>query len=582
MINVEKFRPVLIAAEKGDAESIALVTLVLKPLLTDSIEEIEQKIRYYIRINYFASLKYKDSFAHTEIDKTFAEQIYSFLHTGQPRWKQILIIGYRESAKTSRVKMNQSYMNLYLKDIIDYINIVSSDGANSSQFTMDMFNAFSFSKIAKYYPDTISDDFKRGKKESQTMSKFTTTTGVTYSASSALKTKRGSVQQNIGEDGEIVTKRPKQAIFDDIENETTVRSYPVTQQIRSVMNATIDGLDQTTGFWILLGNYLSLRGNVNYLLTKYRDVSTAKIIMIPIYDGTGVITWPAKYCATDLEKQQLFEKDGTVKVSIESIKRDSDNFETEYLNNPKRSRVYFDDNVLQHINTENLVSELSRDKFAGCSEPEGFKDGQGLLLIEQPDATSVYEMSVDAAGGNGGDQSAFTIYKVTGMKYKEVGNFRCNTMKPEIFASFSVNYARLYNNARIVPERNYPGNEYIAFVRAIYTNVYYEDKEKDIVGIQTNLKTKPEMFLKFKKYLLDDILEIQSEALYRQIMEYPASDIETIIQDDSGGHFDLLMSAVIGIYKVQSILTLNEDDDEVDLEANRVADSLFMDSISVR
>lgn len=583
MINVEKFRPVLIAAEKGDEESIALVAKVLEPLKSDSVEEILQKIKYFIRLNYYASLKYKDSEAHKEIDKTFAEQIHAFLNTGQPRWKQILIIGYRESAKTSRVKMNQSYVNLYLRDIVDYTNVVSADGGAASQFTMDMFNTFSFSKIAKYYPGTISEDFKRGKKESQTMSKFTTTTGITYSASSALKTKRGSVQQNIDTDGEISTKRPKQAIFDDIENETTVRSYPVTQQIRSVMNATIDGLDQTCGFWVLLGNYLSLRGNINYLLNKYRDVPTAKIIMIPIYDGNQIITWPDKYCATDKEKQRLFDEEGIVKVSVESIKRDSDNFDVEYLNNPKRSRVYFDDNVLSHINTENLLSETNRDKFIGCDDPAGFKEGQGLLMIEQPNATSVYEMSVDAAGGNGGDQSAFTIYKVNGLKYKEVANFRTNIMKPEIFASFSVNYAKLYNNARITPERNYPGNEYIAFVLAIYTNVYFEDKDKNIVGINTNLKTKPEMFLKFKQYLLNDIIEIQSEALYRQIMEYPSDEVETIVQDDSGGHFDLLMSAILGIYKIQSSLAINDEiDTEADAKMEKVVDSMFEDDVEVR
>lgn len=581
MINKEKFKPVIIAAEKGDAESIEIVKRVLRPVQTDSVEEIEEKIRTFIRLFYYSSLKYKDAYFHKEIDHTYAEQIHAYLTTGQPKYKMIIIVGYRESAKTTRVKMNQCYLTLYLKDLLDYINVVSGDGEGSSQFTMDMFNAFSFSKIARYFPGVISDEFKRGKKESQTMSKFTTTDGVTYSASGSRKTKRGAMQMNIDEEGEIMAKRPKQAIFDDIENETTIKSYTVTQHIRSVMNATIDGLDQTQGFSIVLANYLSLRGNVNYLLNKYRNVESAKIIMIPIYDGTKTITWPDKYCWSDKEKQELFEKDKIIKVSIEAIKRDSDNFETEYLNNPKRARVYFDDNVLKKIDETKLVKESERDRFIGSPDGSPLKEGQGLLIIEEPMMGSVYIMSSDAAGGNGGDQSAFTIYKTNGAKYKEVANFRSNVMKPEIFASFSVNYAKLYNNAQIIPERNYPGNEYIAFVKALYTNIFYEDKEKDIVGINTNLKTKPEMFLKFKKYLLDDILEITSEALYIQIMEYPADDIETIAQDDSGGHFDLLMSAVLGIFKVQTVLK-PEEDREMEKEIGKVVDSIFEETQSVR
>lgn len=541
MINKEKLRPILIKAEEGDLESIAVVNKLLKPTIIDSIDLIEEKIRLFIRINYIGSLKFPDAPFHREIDRTYAEQIHSFLVHGKPRYKQIIIIGYRESAKTTRVKMNQSYMTLYLKDIVDYINVVSEDGSSSAQFTMDMFNAFAYSKHAKYFPRTISSDFSRGKKESQTMSRFTTTTGVTYSASGSRKSKRGAVQLDIDEDGEIANKRPTQGIFDDIENETTVRSLATTEHIRSVMQATINGLDQTTGFWVLLGNYLSLRGNVAHFLKKYEDSDTAKIIKIPIMDGVDVPLWPGKYVRFD--KELTAE---SPKVSIESIQRDNDNFDAEYMNNPSRSRVYFKDLVVAKINEELLVDDSKRDE-------------DGLLIVEPPTKHDRYLMGVDTAKGVGKDQSAFVVYKSTGIFYEEVANFRSNGMSPEIFTPYSINIAQQYNAAYIVPESNYPGNEYIYIAKKLYNNIHQEDPDKEEYGIVTNLKSKPEMFVKYKKFLMDEVLRIRSRALYNQVMEYPADDVETIKQDDSGGHFDMLMAGVVGIFRAEMDITERMD-----------------------
>ena len=522
-VDKDKLKPVLAAAEKGDAESRAVVAKVLMPTKDDSVEDIYLKIRLFIRINYFGSLKYEDSPAHKEIDMTYAEQVHSYINKGVPQYEGLILIGYRESAKTTRVKMNQSYVTVYLKDLIDYINVVSEDGSSSAQFNMDMFNTFAFSKISLYYPNTISNDFARGKKESQTMSRFTTTDGVTYAASGSRKTKRGGVQVNIDDAGEIENKRPKLVVFDDIENEVTIKSPTLTQGIKAVMDATIDGLDQQTGFWILLGNYLSLRGNVNYFLKKYENNPRVKIIMIPIVDGEGTPTWPGKYVATDKEQLQLSEK-GIQKVSIESIKRKSDNYDTEYLNNPSRSRVYFNDDALAGLDEEILIEEHERDE-------------DGLIILREPEKSASYIVGLDAAKGNGGDEASFTVYKTTGLRFEEVANFKSNKMSPEKLAPYSVNIFNRYNHALVVPEENYPGNEYIAFLRPLYNNIYKVEKSDGEFryGVNTNLKTKPEMFLHFKKLLLDELIKVRSRALYSQILEYPAQDLNVIKQKDNSG-----------------------------------------------
>lgn len=569
MIDREKLKPHIVAAEKGSAESAAVVREVLRPRKDDSVDDIYEKIRIFIRLIFIASLKFEDSPDHKRIDRGYAEQIHSYLTTGRPKYKGMIIVGYRESAKTTRVKFNEAYMALYLGDLIDYTNVVSEDGSSSDQFNMDMFNTFAFSKIARYFPNTISSDTARAKKESQTMSKFTTSNGVTYSASGSRKSKRGAVKVDIGADGEVETKRPKKVIFDDIENETTVKSVPTTKHIESVMNATIDGSDQILGFWILLGNYLSLRGNVARMINKYKDDPAVLTIMIPIIDSLGNVTWPGKYVRTDAEERELSAQ-GIIKRSVESIQRDSENFDTEYLNNPKRNQVYFDDKAVGAVDEEILAEERQRDE-------------DGYLEIEAPEKTAVYIMSNDAAKGNGGDEAAFVVWKTSGFRFQEVANFKSKKMKPEDFAPYSANVARRYNNCMIVPENNYPGNEFIAFLRPIYNNIYHIVKGLDDdgnpireYGVNTNLKTKPQMFLHTKRLLKDQLVDIRSRAFYDQVLEYPENDINVIKQKDgSGGHFDLLMAGVIGLWKAGTISVDSRADQVSDAAIKKVVDNIF-------
>lgn len=552
-INYDKLEPVIAAAEGGDAQSRAVVREVLRPLKEDSVDLIYEKISIYIRLVFLGSLKYEDSEDHKKIDRFYAEQVHSYLNYGRPKWHGAIIVGYRESAKTTRVKFGESYMTVYLKDLVDFTNVVSEDGDSSDQFNMDMFNIFAASKMALYFPETISTDTVRKKKESQTMSKFTTTTGVTYKATSSRKSKRGAVQVDIDEHGEIENKRPKKTIFDDIENETTVKSLPSTQHIESVMDATLDGMDQMAGFWILLGNYLSLRGNVARMLRKYRNDPNVLIIQIDILDGQGNVTWPGKYCRTDKEEQELMAK-GIIRKSVETIERNSSNFETEYMNNPSRSLVYFPNKALEHIIEDELVGDEMRVEYK-----QGQRDG--LLIIEDATKSDVYIMMSDSGKGTGGDQSSFVILKTSGFRYEEVANFYSSYISPEDFAGYSAGIASRYNNALIIPENNYPGNEFIAFLRPIYNNIYHiikgiDDNGDEIkeYGVNTNLKTKPEMFLKLKAILLDKLLLIRSRLLYDQILEYPADDVQKVVKrDGKGGHFDTLMALAVGIYRANTI-----------------------------
>lgn len=570
MINKELLKIEIAKAESGDAEAAAVVREVLRPRKEDSLEDIAAKLKIFIRLIFLASLKYKDSQAHRDIDMAYAEQIHSYLNRGKPKYKGIIIVGFRESAKTSRVKFCESYLTVYMSQYIDYTNVTSENSSGADQFNMDMFNILALSKLSRYYPNIISPERKK-KKESQTMSKFTTLTNVTYASSAGRITGRGNVKVDIDEDGEVDTKRPKKVIFDDIENENTIRSIAATQQIAQVMAGKIDGMDQVLGFWILLGNYLSLRGNVHKYINKYRNDENYLTILIPIIDGLGIPTWEDKYVRTDAEQVELAEK-GIVKASVETIQRTSENFQTEYLNNPKRSSVYFDDDILHFFDEENLVSEKLRDE-------------DGLLIIAQAEKDATYVMASDSGKGNGGDPSAFVVLRIDGIRYEEVANFKNKNMRPEKFAAFKANIASKYNNCLIIPENNYPGNETIAFLLPIYNNIYIEEtkilpsgEKVHTYGVNTNMKTKPEMFLKTKKAFIDRLCTIRSQALYDLILEYPSDDVHQIKQKDgSGGHWDLLMALVIALYKASHIGQEVKVNDARDAQIARLVENVFGD-----
>lgn len=555
----------IIRAENGNVESRAVVREVLKPRKTDSVEQIQEKILIFIRLIFLSSLKYKDAKYHKQIDRFYAEQIHSYLAVGKPRYKGGIFIGFRESAKSTRIRFCETYISLYLPEFSDFVNFVSEDGGESTKAATSIFNIFGFSRVQDYFPHTLElSHEKSGKKTRQTMSYFSTRTGVTYGASAARKSKRGNLEIQVDDDKEVDAKRPKRVIFDDIENESTLLSNAATEEIYSVMGATIDGLDQMYGFWVIVGNYLSLRGNIAKYLKKYEDDQEVFTLMIPILDDNGAPTWPDKYVSTDAEARDALDA-GKLKRSIESIQRDSDNFETEYQNNPRRNLVYFDDSLLKGFDDTALVSESERDEA-------------GLLTIEEPEDTGTYVMAVDCAGGVGQDESAFSLLKVDGLWYEEVANFKSKRIRPEDYAPYSANIARKYNNALIIPENNYPGNEYIAFLRQVYNNIFVSEtkREKDgtetkIYGVNTNLKTKPEMFSHAKKVFKQRLFKPKSRETYRQISEYPSNEVLTVRQrDGSGGHFDLLMATVICLWKANVISEEKGSQDAINEVVERI------------
>lgn len=105
---------------------------------------------------------------------------------------------------------------------------------------------------------------------------------------------------------------------------------------------------------------------------------------------------------------------------------------------------------------------------------------------------------------------------------------------------------------------------------------------RNVYGVNTSLKSKPEMFLHAKRIFLDRLFTVRSQALYDQILEYPSDDVNLIRKKDgSGGHFDLLMALMIGLYKAQAI-SVNTNDEAVDRRLRKMTDDIFKESVETR
>src|SRR4051812_1380027 len=171
-----------------------------------SIELIVLKFNLWVRKYFPKFFSSTDSEAHKEIDidntKVFLGLIKSFTD-----------IGYRGLAKTTRTKLFFAFW--IANDCTHrrkYLKILSKDGANSKQSVTDIYNLLIEPSVLSMYPEIFQrTDYKR----EETMSSFTTATGVKLKADTVGTDQRGDIQEEA---------RPDVIWFDDFETRKSLRS----------------------------------------------------------------------------------------------------------------------------------------------------------------------------------------------------------------------------------------------------------------------------------------------------------------------------------------------------------------------
>lgn len=474
----------------------------------ESIEEVVEKFRFWAIFHcpeYFTS---SDADFHEEIDinnlKTYLGYADSFVD-----------IVFRGGGKTARTKLLIAFCIANdLNHRRKYIKVLSHDGINSRQIVTDVYNILVKPSMVKMYAEIWEQ--KGDQKREETMSSFTTSTGVKLSASTVGKSQRGQLQENA---------RPDLIWYEDFETRDTLRSAVKTQAIWDNMEEARTGLSND-GACIYTCNYVSERGNVHKLVT--RPSHDRHIVMIvPIISG-DVIAW-SRYSMADIEQMRLDDSD----------------FPGERLCQPSAGAdILFNRHVIDTMPALSPIEAIA-----------------GLKKFRKYDASHRYAGASDIGGGVGLDSSTTCIIDFDTYPAQVAATFRTNTIKPDQYAYEIKRHGDEYGTCLMAPEINNHGHGTMAIFKMIYDLrkifvrrkkdtaivITKEEEKTKEYGWHTNILTKPKMMNDLIRAVDSGLLLLNDPELIREARSYSRDDLMDKEEDPrlTTRHFDLLTACAI-------------------------------------
>ena len=422
-------------------------------------------------------------------------------------------VAFRGAGKDVKTKLFIAYTILNDKDRTRrYFKVLSEDTANSKQVVTDIYNMLVNPKIVSHYPNTFGKSvFKR----EETMSAFTTATGIKVLADTVGTEQRGAIQEE---------NRPDFVWFNDFESRKTLRSTVITKALRDNMEEARTSL-QKGGCCVYTCNYISEMGSVHALITE-KQSDRKRVLIVPIMDKEGNPTW-----------------DRYTKEDIRQMQQDDDDFNGERMCRPDASKdVYFDREMLDKMEVRLPIKEIA-----------GFK------IYRNYDPSHRYAGGHDVAGGVGLDSSTSVFIDFSTIPSQVVGTFASNTVLPEAFGDEIYSEANHFGGCLIAPENN-KFDQTILKAKQLGANIYKSRKGqtlKTIIiqspyqwGWNTNSLTKSKMMADFRKAVNDGLVALNDEDLKQEAKSYTRNDLIDNSPDprdvpNATRHFDLLTAAAI-------------------------------------
>ena len=411
-------------------------------------------------------------------------------------------IAFRGSSKTTLTKLFVVFVLLNDTDHHRrYLKVLSRDLKNPKQIVTDVFNLCL--EMFKIYGDVFERE--GDKKREETMSSFTMKNGVKFTAGTVGQSQRGHAQD---------AYRPDWIWFDDIEDRESVSSQVITEGIILRIDEAITGLSKD-GSWTVTGNYISEYGVMQWFLDKE---NTIKQITPILRDGKP--TWSIYTLA-----------------KIEQFKKDSEDFFGEYMCDPTRSEGKFFD--LDRIDADLIKCKPPFNKIGDT------KYWFNYISHHR------YGMGADTSEGVGLDSNALALFNFTTGDL--VATNHSNTIKPELFAYELKRVGTEFGECVIAPEiNNMSGGIVVITLKNVYNNIFRatdRTKIKEVetlqLGWHTNSRSKPQMFMDFRRDYNDGLVHIYDEQVLKEMKSYSNSDITENIKSNITRHFDLLTAVVI-------------------------------------
>lgn len=453
-------------------------------------------------------------------------------------------IAFRGAAKTARTKL---FMAFCIANDMDhfrkYIKVLAEDGGNSKQIVTDVYNMLITPEVHRVWPEVFS---KTKYKREETMSSFTTSTGVKMTAGTVGTDQRGNIQDEA---------RPDFIWFEDFENRKSLRSAVTTKSIFDNMEEARTGL-ALGGSCLYTCNYISERGNVHKLVQKHDGIRNI-VLIIPIIDKMGVIAW-----------------DRYSKEAIDQMRIDDEDFEGERLCEPSAGA-----DVL--FNRENL------NKMPVVQPIKTI--GEDLKIFHKYDPAHRYAIGSDVAMGVGLDSSTAVCIDFDIFPCRVVSTYKSNTIKPDALGHELISQGERYGECLIAPENNPGGGGHTTLAimkQQSYSNIFtikpkdtsVDEVEKNTVyGWNTNLATKPKMFMALRKAVDDGILLLEDEDLKNEAKSYSRDDLMDKPEDPrlTTRHFDLLTACAIAWqmkdYATYSDIQTPEEKEQIEREETEMS-----------
>ena len=96
----------------------------------------------------------------------------------------------------------------------------------------------------------------------------------------------------------------------------------------------------------------------------------------------------------------------------------------------------------------------------------------GMDVYEQPQSGKSYSIVADTSHGKGMDYSAFSVFDITQIPYRQVAKYRDNVISPMVYPNVIYQTGRRYNNAWTLIEINDIGQ---AVAESLYNDLEYEN-----------------------------------------------------------------------------------------------------------
>lgn len=416
-------------------------------------------------------------------------------------------VAFRGAGKDVKTKLFIAYTILNDKTSKKkYYKILTEDISNAKQVVTDIYNMFVNPRLAEYYPNIFG---KSVYKREETMTAFTTASGIKVIADTVGTEQRGAIQEE---------SRPDFLWLNDFESRKTLRSAVITRAIHDNMEEARTSL-QKGGCVVYTCNYISEMGNVHDILTnKLSD--RKRILIIPIMKD-GQPTWD-RYTVQD----------------IENMKKDDDDFMGERMCRPDASKdIYFDREALDSMEAIEPVETIA-----------GFK------MFKRYNPSHRYAGGHDVAGGVGLDSSTSVFIDFSTVPAQVVGTYASNTILPEAFGDEIYNQANRFGGCLVAPENN-KYDQTILKAKMLGAKLYtsagkiikIHQIKPSTFGWNTNSLTKSSMFSSLKEAIESGLIELNDKALIDEAKSFSRNDIIDNAPDIrlTTRHFDLLTACAI-------------------------------------